>query len=330
MEDSEGQIAMKASYELLYESGWREFTMSFVRQSFTSAMHFGEGSLFAGKTCMRRVAWVSPLLLLWFRAFSLALCCCGVGTLDLVSMVRERARSRRGSAWDAHRAQRRRKQHLEHALSMASSILRRRAREERRRLLDSIVERKAGCSRDGFISNLSTARDVEHETEWPSCIVEEDPSIGDLPCMEVPCAMNCPVRTVTRDDEVPGCLIEEIPWPSLHSEQPMDNETRAEQRLEAAGLEEDSDSGNAPRSGSGGELQGFHLSDEHLALVYELRSHLEDMEFRMLLMNQHLDILLGAFSDAPAQHKCPLCVQEFIIPARHNWQTGEGDDAMDN
>jgi hypothetical protein len=109
MEDSEGQIAMKASYELLYESGRREFTMSFVRQSFTSAMHFGEGSLFAGKTCMRRVAWVSPLLLLWFRAFSLALCCCGVGTLDPVSMVRERARSRRGSAWDAHRAQRRRK-----------------------------------------------------------------------------------------------------------------------------------------------------------------------------------------------------------------------------
>jgi hypothetical protein len=252
MEDLEGQIAMKVSYELLYEPGRGEFTMSFVYQSFTSAMHFGEGSLFVGNTCMRRAAWVSPLLLLWSRTFRLAQCCsgpdysvlrCGVGTHDPVSMVRERARSRRGSAWEAHRAQRQRKQHLERALTMASSILRRRAREERRRLLDSIVERKAGCSRDGFNSNLSTARDGEHENEWPSCIVEEDPSIGDLPCMEVPCAMNCPVRTMTRDDEVPGCLVEEIPWPPPQAEVPMDNETRAEQRMEAAGLEEDSDRG---------------------------------------------------------------------------------------
>jgi hypothetical protein len=181
---------------------------------------------------------------------------------------------------------------------------------------------------------LNNERDIEHEVELPTCIVEEDPSIGDLPCMEVPRAMECSVRTLIREDEVLGCLVEEIPWPgnspSPHAEEPTDNEARAKQRKEAAGLEEDLESGNAPRSGSGGELHGFHLSDEHLALVYELRSHLAEMEFRMLLMNQRLDILLGAFSGAPAQHKCPLCAQEFAIPARHTWQAGEGDDAMDD
>jgi hypothetical protein len=146
--------------------------------------------------------------------------------------------------------------------------------------------------------------------------------------------MECSVRALIRKDDVPGCIIEEIPWPgdspSSHVEKTTDNEPRAEQRQEATDLEEEMDSGTAPRSGSGGELHGFHLSDEHLALVYELRSHLAEMEFRMLLMSQRLDILLGAFSGAPAQHKCPLCAQEFAIPARHTWQADEGDDAMDD
>jgi hypothetical protein len=345
MEDLEGQIAMKVSYELLYEPGKGELTMSFVCQSSTPAMRSGEGSLFAGNTCMRRAVWVLPLLLLWSRTYKLALCCSGpdylvirggVSTHDPVSMVRERARSRRGSAWEAHRAQRQRKQHLERALTMASSILRRRARVERRRLLDSIVERKAGCSRDDSQSNLSSARDGEKENDWPSCIVEEDPSIGDLPSMELPRDMNChnsnnncPAQTITRDNDVPGCLVEEIPWPPPQAEVPPDNATREEQGMEAAGLQEDSDPRNAPRNGSGGELHGFHLSDEHLALVYELRSHLADTDFRMLLMHQRLDILLGALSGVPAQHKCPLCMQEFVIPARHNWQMGEDDSAKD-
>jgi hypothetical protein len=262
--DSEGQISMEVSYELFYEPGQSEFAILFARQSITSAMHFGEGSLFAGKTCLGRLAWDLHLLLLWSGTFSLALCFTGVGIHDPVSMVRERARSRRGSAWDAHRAQRRRKQQLERALSLASSILRKKAREERRRLLDTIVERKAGCSRDGFTSNLNNVRDIEHEVELPTCIVEEDPSIGDLPCMEVPRAMECSVRTLIREDEVPGCLVEEIPWPgdspSPHAEEPTDNEARAEQRKEAAGLEEDLESGNAPRSGSGGECMVFILA----------------------------------------------------------------------
>ena len=170
-------------------------------------------------------------------------------------------------------------------------------------------------------------RDGEQENDWPSCIVEEDPSIGDLPSMELPCDINCPVRTMTRVDDVPGCLVEEIPLPPPQAEVPLDNEPRVEQGMGVTGLQEDSDPRNSPRSGSGGDLHGFHLRDEHLALVYELRSHLADTDFRMLLMHQRLDILLGALSGAPAQHKCPLCMQEFVIPARHNWQMDEDDGA---
>jgi len=198
-------------------------------------------------------------------------------------------------------------------------------------LLDTIVEQKAGCNREGLISNLSNMRDAELEVALPTCIVEEDPSIGDLPCFEVPRTMECSVRAFISEDDVPGCIIEEIPWmgdsPSSHAEKTMDNEPPTEQRQDMADSEEELGSGTAPRSGLGGEMHGFLLSDEHLALVFELRSHLAGMEFRMLLMSQHLDILLGAFSRAPTQHKCPLCAQEFAIPARSTWQAGEGDDA---
>jgi hypothetical protein len=332
--DSVGQILMETSYELYYVTGQSELAMSLARTFIISAKYVGEafqGSLFSGKTRLRRFVWDLHLLRLLFETSSLALFLFGDCIHDLVSMVREHARSRRGSAWEAHRAQRRRKKQLERALSLASSILRKKAREERRRLLDTIIEPKAGYSRDGLIPNLNNVRDVEHEMELPTCIVEDDPSIGDLPCFEAPRTMEFSVRAFISKDDVPGCIIEEIPWmgdsPSSHAKKTTDNESRAEQRQDMADSEEELGSGTAPRSGLGGEMHGFLLSDEHLALVFELRSHLADMEFRMLLMSQRLDILLGAFSGAPAQHKCPLCAQEFSIPARSTWQAGEGDDA---
>jgi hypothetical protein len=200
---------------------------------------------------------------------------------------------------------------LEKVVSLASSILRKKAHAERRMLLDIIAEQKAGCSGEGLISSLSNERDVEPEVALPSCIVEEDPSIGELPCIAEPRAMEDPVHASHSAEDIPGCPIEEIPWqddlPSLQAEMTTDNEANAEQRKDAADLDEEMDSGTAPRSGSDVGMHGFLLSDEHLALVFELRSHLADMELRMLLMSHRLDILLGTFSGAPAQHKCPMC-----------------------
>jgi hypothetical protein len=144
--------------------------------------------------------------------------------------------------------------------------------------------------------------------------------------------MESSARTVICDDYVPGCIVEEVPWtddpPPPHTEKTLGNEFREEKSRVAADAGEEMNSGTAHINGSGGDLHGFLLSDEHLALVFELCSHLADVELRTLLMSQRLDILLDAFSGAPAQHKCPLCAQEFAIPARHAWQASEGDDAM--
>jgi hypothetical protein len=341
--DPEGQIIMKSSYELDYAPGQRAFVLALARPFVIYAMHFGEasqGSLFSdcyefalvAAPCLRRFVRDLHLLLLLFKTSRLTRFWLYIGGFCSVSMVRERVRPRWGSAWDAHRAQRRRKKQLECALSLASSILRKKAREERRKLLDIIIEQKAEGSREGSISKLSNVRDAEPEVAPSTCIVEEDPTIGDLPCMEVPQAMKSSARALICDDYVPGCIIEEVPWtddlPSLHAEKTMGNEIREEKSKVAADSGVEMDPGTAPSSGSSGGLHGFLLSDEHLALVFELRSHLADVELRTLLMNQRLDILLDAFSGAPAQHKCPLCAQEFAIPARYAWQASDDDGAM--
>jgi hypothetical protein len=240
-------------------------------------------------------------------------------------MVRKRGKPRRGSAWDAHKAQRRREEELERALALASSILRKKARVERRALLNTIVEQGAGCSR------------AEKETEtadlFPICVVEEDLSIGDLPCDEKPSAMETFSRQgtkciPTKEDDLPGCVVEEIPWTgdlqATGAEKIVKAETVVVQRKLAVGIGEAVELKTAPPSGLGGGTHGPLLSDEHLALVFELRSHISDLEHRALLMGQRMDLLLDAFSGAPAQRKCPLCTQTFAIPAG-TWQTGGSD-----
>jgi hypothetical protein len=63
-------------------------------------------------------------------------------------MARKRGRPRRGAAWEAQKEQRRRKEQLERALALATSILRQRARAERMARLATIAEPGVGCSRD--------------------------------------------------------------------------------------------------------------------------------------------------------------------------------------
>jgi hypothetical protein len=131
--DPEGQILMKSSYV----PGQREFVMALARLFVIYAIYFGEasqGSLFSDfyefAPCRRGLVRDFHLLLLWFKTSRLERFRLCIGGIFSVPMVRERARPCRGSAWDAHRAQHRRKKQLDCALSLASSILRQKAREE--------------------------------------------------------------------------------------------------------------------------------------------------------------------------------------------------------
>jgi hypothetical protein len=226
-------------------------------------------------------------------------------------MVRRRGTPRRGSAWEAHKAQRRREEELERALALASSILRKKARVERRAALNSIVEQDAGCSR---------AKKETEPVDWFSgCVVEEDLSIGDLMCNVKPSTRETLTRqdnnsAPTKVDDLPGCVVEEIPWLSdLQATDAEQLEKLVTVEKATADNGKDEDRRTAPPSVQGGGTHGPLLSDEHLALVFELRSHIADLEHRALIMGQRIDLLLDALSGAPVQRKCPMCMQTFAI-----------------
>jgi hypothetical protein len=55
---------------------------------------------------------------------------------------------------------------------------------------------------------------------------------------------------------------------------------------------------------------------EHLPLIFDLRSLVEDLNFRVVCTNQRLDLLLTAHSCASPKQRCPTCAQPYAIPTR--------------
>jgi hypothetical protein len=251
------------------------------------------------------------------------------------SMARKRGTPRRGAAWEAQKAQRRRKDQLEKALALATSILRQRARAERMARLATIAEPGVGSSRDVKGKAPGALQNSGSEEEFPPCIIVEDPSLKDLSmddpsiCEKTRVATHpeaCKLTTTLLDD-TPGCIVEEIPWPgdetcSCLGAQAFDEGSKgATAAVEQMAFE----GGSEVTMDGGGSLHGSLIRDEHLALLFDLRGHLSDLEHRALLMGQRMDMLFDAFSNAPAKRKCPLCAQAFAILAGTTRQNSEDD-----
>jgi hypothetical protein len=245
-------------------------------------------------------------------------------------MARKRGRPRRGAAWEAHKAQRRRKEQLERALALATSILRKKNRAERRARLAIIAEPGVGCSRIVKGNEPEALQKGGPEEEFPPCIVVEDPSMEDMSFLvqtRVATHLEACKPTPTLLDDTPGCIVEEIPWPgddtcSCQGTQAIDAGLKgAEANVEQEGLE----AGSEAAEDVGGSMHNSLIRDEHLALMFDIRGHLSDLEYRALLMGQRMDMLLDAFSNAPAKRKCPLCAQAFAILAGTTRQTSKDD-----
>jgi hypothetical protein len=195
--------------------------------------------------------------------------------------------------------------------------------------------------------------------EFPTYYVDKTSYLEDLATTLEPQAMVSDIQASSglkgeSTNKFPVCIVEEIPWtghysPTSHAEkatnedEARDNacternvdETRAGMKVDAAGagLNEikaragmNVEVGNESFDEAGNhDLHGPLLHAEHLALVLELCGHMVDQEHRALLMGQRLDLLLDAYSNAPAKRKCPLCAQSFAIPARSTWQKGKDD-----
>jgi hypothetical protein len=151
----------------------------------------------------------------WLINFSLQPLCTFIHSPT--TMARKQGRPRRGSAWYAHKAQRQQKEKLERALSMATSILRKKARAEKLALLATIVEMGAGCSSEATTIKPGDRQEAGAEDAFPTCYVEEYPFMEDLSTAQEPRAIEATHRDGSRpnfaqEDDIPGCIVEKIPW----------------------------------------------------------------------------------------------------------------------
>jgi hypothetical protein len=53
----------------------------------------------------------------------------------------------------------------------------------------------------------------------------------------------------------------------------------------------------------------------HLPLIFELRSMLDDLAFRLDRVDQRIDMLFAALSKSTPKKHCPTCAQVYAIPA---------------
>jgi hypothetical protein len=256
---------------------------------------FNQGWLVCNQHSQLCTGWVSPIS---------ALCLIDI---YLIIMVRRRGKPRRGSAWEALKAQRRREEELERVMALASSFLRKKARVEGRAMLNTIAEQNVGCS--------IIEQGNEQENLFPGCVVEEDPSMAEWLDEVMPKASETISKREDKskpmmDNDPPGCVVEEIPWEGALQGIEAEKTEKAEPE---AGTGTAKDRMAAYPSGTDAGTRGPCFSDGHLALVFELRSHIADLEHRASTMGQRIDMLLDALSGAPTQRKCPLCMQSFVI-----------------
>jgi hypothetical protein len=74
-----------------------------------------------------------------------------------------------------------------------------------------------------------------------------------------------------------------------------------------------------------GRVQFPLLHPDHLTLVFELRSLVEDLIHRISLVSQRVDLLYDAYSNTPPGQRCPTCAQPFVLIAKAGDKDGEGD-----
>jgi hypothetical protein len=72
----------------------------------------------------------------------------------------------------------------------------------------------------------------------------------------------------------------------------------------------------AEDAGTEGDEKGSHhthyLAVEHLELLFDIRQRQDEQVHGQRIINQRLDLLFEAFSDAPMPARCPTCKQKFV------------------
>jgi hypothetical protein len=83
----------------------------------------------------------------------------------------------------------------------------------------------------------------------------------------------------------------------------------------------------APLSSTPQDLQDQPplLHPEHLELIFDVRSMVDDQIFRAIRINQCLDMIYAAYSNTSPRHQCPTCAQVYAILVRRG-KNGDDDE----
>jgi len=203
----------------------------------------------------------------------------------LVIMPRLRGTPRRGAAW--YRAASRRKylQRFEKVLALASKRRKRRARRSAMAMVEPppVAHHAEHTEQKETLQRQPNAAGEEH---YPNCIIEE----------EIP--QSTTTEQGTKKDTPPPA--QEGTGADIAQQSTADTEGQPDK---AVSVKEETMS---PATGE---------EYEHPSLVFELRSMLEDLNFRVASTNQRIDMLLSALSTTAPKQQCPTCAKEFWIPA---------------
>jgi hypothetical protein len=199
----------------------------------------------------------------------------------LFIMPRIRGRPRRGTGWRAPETRRKRHQRFVRAFQAAKK------------------NRRGGAT----FAPLS-----------PRTLLEEDlPMIPVVPTTHsvTPTTAstpdNLPQPDTTLSEFYAACIVEEEP-PDLsateHKHGPPPECTTREPELNNEDVNPERISPPPPSM----------LHHDHLQLIFDLRSLVDDQAFRTVSISQRLDMLFAAYSEASPRRQCPTCAQPFTLP----------------
>jgi hypothetical protein len=258
---------------------------------------------------------------LWSRAFHPQ----GTLVISRVStMPRARGKPRRGAAWYTAESRRQRQKKFEQALAMASLRRRRKPRTPPMAYVEEITLEDAMQSYpklplftvpdnwnpptdfgtddkiqpSGKLLGSSANRPAENFT---TCYVEEE----------------TPSCTKGSRDSPPGAPMEEA---TQLSNRPTHHDCTTHASEGATGP--------IPSASVDGHWQDQHpfTNSGYLALIFDMRSLLDDQIFRIARIDHRLDMLFAAHSRTLPKRQCPTCAQAYAFPA--GWRKHGDEDEL--
>jgi hypothetical protein len=226
-----------------------------------------------------------------------------LGVLALIlalAMPRVRGKPRRGAGWYAADSRRKRHRKFERAVIMA---------KQRRRRVNTVASSppRTFVEEDPDMElppDFSESKMFIVPDNWnpPTCIVDSEALLRSKNTSG-PCA--------THNKETTTCLVEE---------EPPEDTTELQPNKEPLGRREMDDKPQTPPSPP-------LLHPEHLQLIFEVRSLVDDQIFRAVCVSQRLDMLYAAYSSATPRRQCPTCAQPYVIPASDGKATDAHEDS---